>query len=279
MTNRIYKCIFPAAGYGTRFLPVTKSSPKEMLPIVNKPLIHYGADESYEAGIKDMTFIVGRNKESLVNYFDVNIELEYHIRGTAKEEHILDLNELLRNCAFSYVRQGDISGLGQAILAARHHVEKMPFAVLLSDDFCIANKGHGVLHQMHRVYKQERCTILAIQEVPYKETARYGIVEAVQRKDGIYEIKSMVEKPAPEEAPSQLAIIGRYILMPSIFSYLDKIKPARNNEYQLTDALAEQTKYERVLGLKIDAERFDCGNLEGFVKANMHVFNKIKSTT
>ena len=274
--DKIHKCIFPAAGYGTRFLPVTKSSPKEMLPIVNKPLIHYGADESYKAGIKDMTFIIGRNKESIVNYFDMNVELEYHIKGTEKERRIGGINELLNECSFSYVRQREISGLGSAILAARHHVEKMPFAVLLADDLLIGAEKPNVLDQMHEIYKRERCTVLALQEVPPEETSHYGIVEAQKREDGIYDIKSMVEKPSSAEAPSHLAIIGRYILMPSIFDYLEQVKPSKNDEYQLTDALAKQTMKERVLGLKINALRFDCGSLAGFVAANEYVFKSMQ---
>ena len=273
MSDKIHKCIFPAAGYGTRFLPVTKSSPKEMLPIVNKPLIHYGVAESYEADIKDIMFIVGRNKESIVNYFDINFELENHIKGTQKEDQLSDLRELLKNCAFSYIRQGEIKGLGHAILTAHHHVENMPFAVILSDDLCLAPQGKGVLHQMHEIYKQEKCTIIALQEVLPAETSHYGIVDAQQIDDRLYEIKSMIEKPSPEKAPSQLAIIGRYILVPSIFSYLQKIKPGSNKEYQITDALAEQAKHERVIGLKINATHFDCGNIEGFVQATSYVFS------
>jgi len=275
MSNKIHKCVFPAAGYGTRFLPVTKSNPKEMLPILNKPLIHYGVAESYEADINDMMFIVGRNKEAIVNYFDINFELENQIKGTSKEELLTEIRSLLKNCSFSYVRQGEIKGLGHAILTVRHQVENAPFAVLLSDDLCMTEKSKGVLHQMHQVYQQEKCTILAIEEVPLELVSRYGIVQADEIDKNLYEIKSMVEKPSLDEAPSQFAIIGRYILMPSIFSYLSKTKEDAQGEYQLTDALAEQAKHERVLGLKIDAKRFDCGNIAGFAAATSYVFNHL----
>lgn len=274
MSNKIRKCIFPAAGYGTRFLPITKSSPKEMLPILNKPLIHYGVAESYEAGIKDMMFIVGRNKEAIVNYFDISFELENHIKGTDKENHLKEVRDLLKNCSFSYVRQGEMQGLGHAILTVHHQVESAPFAVLLSDDLCLAENGKGALHQMYEVYQQEKCTILAIEEVPLEMVSRYGIVDANQIDDGLYKIKSMVEKPSPAEAPSRLAIIGRYILMPSIFSYLKDIKKDSRGEYQLTDALKEQVKKERVLGLKVKTKRFDCGNIEGFVAATSYTFKR-----
>ena len=275
MSNRIHKCVFPAAGYGTRFLPITKSSPKEMLPILNKPLIHYGVAESYEADIKDMMFIVGRNKEAIVNYFDINFELENQIKGTSKEELLTEIRSLLKSCSFSYVRQGEIRGLGHAILTVRHQVENAPFAVLLSDDLCIAEKNKGVLHQMHQLYQQEKCTILAIEEVPLELVSRYGIIKANQIDDNLYEIKSMVEKPSLEEAPSQFAIMGRYILTPDIFSYLAKTREDAQGEHQLTDALAEQAKHERVLGLKVEAKRFDCGNIAGFAAATSYVFNHL----
>lgn len=275
MSNKIHKCIFPAAGYGTRFLPITKSSPKEMLPILNKPLIHYGVAESFEAGIKDMMFVVGRNKEAIVNYFDISFELEDHIKGTSKEELLTEIRTLLKSSSFSYVRQGEIRGLGHAIRTVQHQVGNAPFAVLLSDDLCIAEENKGVLHQMHKVYQQEKCTILAIEEVPLELVSRYGIVNAKQIDDSLFEIRSMVEKPSLDEAPSQLAIIGRYILMPSIFSYLANIKEDSQGEYQLTDALAEQAKQERVLGLKVKTKRFDCGNIAGFAAATSYVFNHL----
>lgn len=281
MSDRIFKCIFPAAGYGTRFLPITKSMPKEMLPIMNKPLIHYAVEESYAAGMNDITFIVGRNKESIVNYFDINYELENEIRGTAKEEKLDGIRGLLEKCMFSYIRQRKMAGLGDAIRCARHHVERMPFAVSLADDLCIApstpSGEKNVLAKMQDIFKEEKTTLIAVQEIDIKDSGSYGMVGVNPINDSLFEVNSMVEKPDPKDAPSNLAIIGRYIMMPSIFGYLDKIEPGKNGELQITDALAQQVKSERVLAYKIDAKRFDCGSYEGFQQALLHLFDKSAS--
>ncbi|MBE8182135.1 MAG: UTP--glucose-1-phosphate uridylyltransferase GalU [Candidatus Portiera sp.] len=276
MTDRIFKCIFPAAGYGTRFLPITKSMPKEMLPIMNKPLIHYAVEESYNAGMNDITFIVGRNKEAIVNYFDINYELEHIIQGTDKEKKLEGIRGLLEKCMFSYIRQRRMAGLGDAIKCAKHHVERMPFAVSLADDLCIAPQGDkNVLAKMQDIFQKEQCTLIAVQEIDVKDSSSYGMVGVEELGDNLFEVKSMVEKPNPKDAPSNLAIIGRYVMMPSIFGYLDKIKPGKNGELQITDALAQQVKSERVLAYKIDAKRFDCGSLEGFQQALLHLFGKV----
>ena len=307
MTDKIYKCIFPAAGYGTRFLPATKSMPKEMLPIMDRPLIHYGVKESYEAGMNDITFVVGRNKEAIVNYFDVNYELESVIKGTDKEEKLTGIRELLENCNFSYIRQPHISGLGDAINCARTHVEKSPFAVLLSDDFCVlpagqnkggkggnggkggigGNGGKGgkggmggkggneyksggknVLANMQDIYMQQQCGILAVAEVPPEDAPMYGVVNVEEQlSDNLFKINGMVEKPAAKDAPSNLAIIGRYIVMPSIFEYLDKVPPGKGGELQITDALNLQIKDTPILAYKIESVRFDCGSHKGFNEA------------
>lgn len=243
--------------------------------MMDKPLIHYGVEESYNAGMNDITFVVGRNKESIVNYFDINYELENEIKGTSKEQKLESIRELLSNCAFSYIRQGKINGLGDAIRCVRYHVERRPFAVLLSDDLCVSNSiKTGVLSRMQEIYTKEKCTILAVQEIDKKDTASYGIVDVSPLRDNLFEVRGMVEKPEPATAPSNLAIIGRYIIMPSIFDYLDVIKPGINNELQITDALAEQVKQEKVLAYKIEATRFDCGSHAGFYEAFMHLLNK-----
>ncbi len=275
MADRIFKCIFPAAGYGTRFLPITKSMPKEMLPIMNKPLIHYAVEESYAAGMNDITFIVGRNKEPIVNYFDINYELEDQIQGTDKEKKLEGIRNLLDNCMFSYIRQRKMAGLGDAIKCARHHVERMPFAVSLADDLCIATSNkQNVLTRMQDIFQQEGASIVAVQEIDIKDSKSYGMVGVNAISDNLFEVKSMVEKPDPKDAPSNLAIIGRYIMTPSIFGYLDKTKPGKNGELQITDALAQQVKSERVLAYKIEADRFDCGSYEGFQQALLHLFAK-----
>ena len=274
MTEKIHKCIFPAAGYGTRFLPVTKSMPKEMLPLVDKPLIHYGVDESYQAGMNDITFIVGRNKEAIVNYFDINFELETRIKGTNKEEMLKGIRNLLDKCAFSYIRQREINGLGSAILCARYHIERRPFAVLLADDLCFAPPGKEVLSQMQEIYTQEKCTILAVTEIDIEQSSNYGIVEVSPKGDNLFKVTNMVEKPKPQDAPSNLAIIGRYVLMPSIFDYLEKQPLGKDNELQITDALAQQAQDEQVLAYKIEADRFDCGSHKGFKEALLYLFEQ-----
>ena len=266
----IFKCLFPAAGYGTRFLPVTKSSPKEMLPIIDKPLIHYGVEEAYTAGIRDMMFIVGRNKESIVNYFDINVELENHIKGGKVEWRLNEIRNLLQNCIFSYIRQGEIKGLGHAILTARHYVESHAFAVCLADDLFFGggtvseNKSKRnevrVLAEMVKLYEKHRCTILATAEVPAEDISKYGIIDGEPIDEDLIDVRSLVEKPDADKAPSNLAIIGRYILVPTIFDYLKKLKVGAGGEIQLTDALIEQNRNERILAYKVREPHFDCGD-------------------
>lgn len=274
MIEKIRKCVFPAAGFGTRFLPVTKSMPKEMLPLLGKPLIHYGVEESYKAGMNDITFIVGRNKEAIVNYFDVNFELEARIKDTPKEKLLQPIRTLLDKCSFSYMRQREIRGLGNAILCAKCHIEQNPFAVLLADDLCFADPGKEVLSRMQEIYAQEKCTILAVTEINPVQSWNYGIIDGSPIADNLFEVKGMVEKPRPEDAPSNLAIIGRYILMPSIFNYLERIPLGKDNELQITDALAEQLKDDKILAYKVEAKRFDCGSHEGFKQALLYKFNQ-----
>ena len=272
-TQQVYKCVFPAAGYGTRFLPVTKSSPKEMLPIINKPLIHYGVEEAYQANIRDMMFIIGRNKEAIVNYFDINVELEERIKGTTTEGRLTELRALLQNCIFSYIRQGEIKGLGHAILTARHHTDHQPFAVCLADDLCLSAgpEGGGVLAKMCALYEEHRCTILAAAEVPQHDVSKYGIIDARPLGEGLFEAKALVEKPSAADAPSRLAIIGRYILTPNVFDYLARIKSGAGGEIQLTDALAQQVQHERMLVYKIKEHHFDCGDLAKYAAAIRYV--------
>lgn len=273
----INTCLFPAAGYGTRFLPATKSLPKEMLPILTKPLIHYGVDEAREAGMNHMAFVTGRGKRALEDYFDTSYELEHQISGTDKESLLKDIRDLMDNCRFSFTRQRSMNGLGDAINKGRVLVGDDPFGVVLADDLCINEKGDGVMSQMLRVFEKYRCSIVAVMEVDKKDVLKYGIVEGREIDDGLIMVSNMVEKPKPEEAKSNLAVIGRYILTPNIFTCLDKTKPGKNGEIQITDALMKQAKDGIVIAYKFKGKRFDCGSLDGFVEATKYFYDRLKN--
>ena len=238
----IKKCLFPAAGYGTRFLPATKAMPKEMLPIVNKPLIQYGVEEALQAGLKQIAVVTGRNKRAIEDHFDINYEMEHQINGTDKEQYLTGVRSLISQCTFSYTRQIQMKGLGHAILTGRTLIGDEAFAVVLADDLCINTEGDGVLEQMIKLYKQFRCSIVAIQEVPLEDTAKYGVISGEMIRDDVYRVHSMVEKPKPEDAPSNLAIIGRYILTPDIFDLIEQTEPGKGGEIQITDALMKQAE-------------------------------------
>ncbi len=262
----IKKCLFPAAGYGTRFLPATKSMPKEMMPIVNKPLIEYGVEEAIQAGIEDMCIVTGRGKHSLMDHFDKNYELEHQISGTKKENLLDDIRKIIDSSSFTFVRQREMKGLGHAVLTGQELIGDEPFAVVLADDLCV-NQDKAVLKQMVELFKQFRCTIVAVEEVPDNETHKYGVISGSKISDDIYRVEDMIEKPERGTAPSNLAIIGRYILTPDIFEVLENIKPDKGGEIQLTDALLQQAKTGCVLAYKFKGKRFDCGSVEGFIQA------------
>jgi UTP--glucose-1-phosphate uridylyltransferase len=268
----ISKCLFPVAGYGTRFLPATKSMPKEMLPVVNKPLVQYGVEEAIEAGMTTCAMVTGRGKRAITDHFDISYELEHQISGTSKEVYLESIRNVLDKGVFTMVRQREMKGLGHAILTGRSLIGNEPFGVLLSDDLCLNSDGPGVLTQMARLYNQFRCSIVAIQEVPADETHKYGVIAGESLKDGIYRVDEMVEKPAPEDAPSNLAIIGRYILTPDIFEIIEETEPGANGEIQLTDALQIQAKRGCVMAYKFQGRRFDCGSVPGFVEATNFVY-------
>ncbi len=270
----IKKCLFPVAGYGTRFLPATKSMPKEMLPIVNKPLVQYGVEEAIEAGMNQMALVTGRGKRSITDHFDISYELEHQIAGTGKEAYLESIRGVLDNATFTMTRQREMKGLGHAILTGETLIGNEPFGVILSDDLCI-NQGDSVLAQMVKLYKQFRCSIIAIQEVPKDQTEKYGVISGEALKDGLYRVDDMVEKPRPEDAPSNLAIIGRYILTPDIFDILRDTPPGKNGEVQLTDALLTQAKNGCVMAYKFEGQRFDCGSVDGFVEATNYVYENI----
>lgn len=270
----IKKCLFPAAGYGTRFLPATKSMPKEMLPVVNKPLIQYGVEEALDAGMSGMAIVTGRGKRAIEDHFDINYELEHQIAGSDKESYLREIRRIMNQAVFSYTRQIEMKGLGHAILTGETLIGDQPFAVILADDLCY-NAEKGVLMQMVELYKYYRCSIVAVEEVPRNETNKYGVIAGDEISEGIIRVNNMVEKPKPEEAPSNLAIIGRYILTPDIFDIIRKTPPGRNNEVQITDALLTQARQGRVLAYRFKGRRFDCGSVPGFIEATNFFFNNV----
>ena len=271
----IRKCMFPVAGYGTRFLPATKSMPKEMLPIVNKPLVQYGVEEAIDAGLSQIALVTGRGKRAIADHFDISYELEHQIAGTSKEKYLASIRDVLGSGVFTMTRQREMKGLGHAILTGEVLVGNEPFGVILSDDLCINEGGEGVMAQMVRLFKQFRCSIVAVQEVPMDQVEKYGVVSGQSLKDGLYRVDNMVEKPKPEEAPSNLAIIGRYVLTPDIFDILRDTPPGKNGEVQITDALLTQAKQGRVLGYKFKGRRFDCGSVPGFMEATKFFFENV----
>jgi len=269
----IKKCLFPAAGYGTRFLPVTKAMPKEMLPILTKPLIQYGVEEAVDAGMDTMAIITGRGKRAIEDHFDISYELEHQIKGTSKEPLLTEIRNLIGKCTFTYTRQVEMKGLGDAILKGHALIGNEPFAVILADDLCINVDGDGVLEQMVKLYEKYKCSIVAIMEVPQDQTSKYGVIDGKEIEDGVYMVSNMVEKPEPKEAPTNLAIIGRYILTPDIFDMIRKTKAGKNGEIQITDALMSQAKEGMVLAYKFKGKRFDCGSVDGYVEATNHLYN------
>jgi UTP--glucose-1-phosphate uridylyltransferase len=268
----IKKCLFPAAGYGTRFLPATKSMPKEMLPVVAKPLIQYGVEEALDAGIGGMAIVTGRGKRAIEDHFDINYELEHEIAGSDKEDYLREIRRIMDEATFSYTRQIEMKGLGHAILSGETLIGDQAFAVILADDLCY-NDGPGVLSQMVDLYQYYRCSIVAIEEVPREQTNKYGVIAGDEIAPGVLRITNMVEKPKPEDAPSNLAIIGRYILTPDIFDIIRNTPPGRSNEIQITDALMTQAQQGRVLGYRFKGRRFDCGSVRGFMEASRFYFD------
>jgi UTP--glucose-1-phosphate uridylyltransferase len=272
----IKKCLFPVAGYGTRFLPATKSMPKEMLPIVNKPLVQYGVEEADQAGLSTIGFVTGRGKRAIADHFDISYELEAEIKGSGKESLLNSIRDLIDHNDFSFTRQNHMKGLGHAILSGRNLIGDDAFAVVLADDLCVAAEdGEGVLAQMVKIYNQFRCSIVAIQEVPEDQVHKYGVIAGEDMGNGLYRVTDMVEKPSKEDAPSNLAIIGRYILTPDIFAKIEQTEPGKNGEVQITDALMKQAQEGCVMAYKFRGTRFDCGSIEGFVEATNYVFENI----
>ncbi|MGH8764191.1 MAG: UTP--glucose-1-phosphate uridylyltransferase GalU [Burkholderiales bacterium] len=266
MQKKITKAVFPVAGLGSRFLPATKASPKEMLPIVDKPLIQYAVEEAAAAGITDMIFVTGRNKRAIEDHFDMNPELE---RSLVNKPDLLEIARgvLPAGCRCIYIRQAEPLGLGHAVLCAQPAVGNEPFAVVLADDLIDAQPP--TLARMTKRFETEGCSLLGVEEVPLEQTGSYGIVSPTEAKADVTPIRAIVEKPAPKDAPSTLAVVGRYVLTPAIFDLLSAARPGRGGEIQLTDAIGAMLGRERVLAMDIGGMRYDCGSKLGYLMATV----------
>jgi UTP--glucose-1-phosphate uridylyltransferase len=268
MQKRITKAVFPVAGLGRRFLPLTKASPKEMLPVVDKPLIQYAVEEAAAAGITEMIFITGRTKRSIEDHFDRDRELEHELAEQGKRELLESVKAILpRDCHCIYIRQPEALGLGHAVLCAQPVVRDQPFAVLLADDLIDAEPP--TMARMAARFETEGCSLLGVEDVPREQTSRYGIVSAADPKAEATQIHAIVEKPAPKDAPSTLAVVGRYVLTPAIFDLLATAKPGTGGEIQLTDAISALLAQERVMAMRIGGKRYDCGSKLGYLKATV----------
>ena len=286
--STINKCLFPVAGYGTRFLPATKAIPKEMLPILTKPLIQYGVEEAMSAGMTTMAMVTSKHKQAIENHFKPHADIEASIKGTAKASLLDEVNHASDQCDFIYIEQQQMLGLGHAIYTGKTLISNEPFAVILPDDLCTntptpqggtkQSDGDSVLMQMTKLFDQHPdCCIVAIEEVPMSEVDKYGVIdgELLEGSNDAYRVNSMVEKPSPDEAPTNLAIIGRYILTPEIFDVLENTAPDKNGEIQITDALITLAKEGKIIAYKFQGERYDCGSVKGFVIATNH-FAKVE---
>lgn len=267
----IRKAVFPVAGLGTRFLPATKANPKEMLPVVDKPLIQYAVEEAVEAGIKEMIFVTSSAKRAIEDHFDKNYELESELEKKGKKELLQILRDIVpSDVSCIYIRQPEALGLGHAVLCAKPAVGNEPFAVLLADDL-IDGRGTGVVRQMVDLYAESQCSILGVQEVPKSETDKYGIVSTGEDDGEVANITNIIEKPKPIQAPSNLAVVGRYILNPGIFGHLERTGRGSGGEIQLTDAIAHLLEDEKVLAYRFKGIRYDCGSKLGYLKATVQL--------
>ncbi len=268
MMAKISKAVFPVAGLGTRFLPVTKASPKEMLPVVDKPLIQYAVEEAISAGITDMIFVTGRGKRAIEDHFDKAYELEAELQAHGKIKMLKEVRGLVdEGATFAYVRQREALGLGHAVLCARHLIGDEPFAVILADDLIDAEVP--VLKQMAEVHAKRGGSVLAVQNVERADTASYGIVSGSPAAERLSKLSGIVEKPKPEDAPSTLAVVGRYVLSPRIFHFLENLRPGAGREIQLTDAIGRLLRDEAVYAYEFEGQRYDCGSKLGYLKATV----------
>ncbi len=263
----VKKAVFPVAGLGTRFLPATKSSPKEMLSLIDKPLVQYVVEEAVAAGIEQILFVTGRGKRAIEDHFDISFELESILREKGKDDIVKEVRDIAEMVSIFYVRQKQALGLGHAILCAREFVGNEPFAVLLGDDIIDAERP--CLGQLLDVFQKYRGSVMALEQVPMENISAYGCVRANSISDRVYEITDLVEKPKREDAPSDLAIIGRYVLTPEIFPILEKQEPGKGGEIQLTDAILKLSKQQTIYGCQFEGTRYDCGDKLGFLKATI----------
>ena len=268
MAKRIRKAVFPVGGLGTRFLPATKAMPKEMLPVVDKPLIQYAVEEAAAAGIEEFIFVTGRAKQAIEDHFDVSFELEHMLKQRGADARLKDVRDVLpTNGRVAYTRQGEALGLGHAVLCARELVGDEPFAVLLADDLFLSEKP--CMRQLMEAHDRVGGNVVAVMDVPPEHTDRYGILDIGAEDGDMVTVKGLVEKPAPEEAPSNLSIIGRYVLQPEIFEFLAERRTGAGGEIQLTDAMARMIGGKPFHGLRVQGRRFDCGDKLGFFEANL----------
>ena len=263
----IRKAVIPAAGFGTRFLPATKSAPKEMLPVVDTPVIQYVVEEAVAAGITDILMIIGRGKRAIEEHFDRSFELEYALESKRKDAELEEIRKISNLANIHFVWQKELRGLGDAISCARNHVGDNPFAILLGDTLMRAETP--VTAQLIDVYNKHNGSVVALEAVPQSKVSRYGVIDGEEIGNNIYKVNDFIEKPSPEEAPSNLAIAGRYILTPEIFDYLEKVAPGKNDEIQLTDAMRMQVIEHPMFGLRFDGFRHDAGNKLDFIKTNV----------
>ena len=268
MKKTVRKAIIPAAGLGTRFLPATKSQPKEMLPIVDKPTLQYIIEECVASGIEEILIITGRNKKSIEDHFDRSVELEMELEKSGKEEMLKMVREISDMVNIHFIRQKEPRGLGHAILCAKTFVGNEPFAVLLGDDV-VYNDNKPCLKQLIDCYEEYKTSVLGVQTVEPQDVNKYGIVGGLHIEDRVYKVKNLIEKPAVEEAPSNVAILGRYIITPKIFEILENTKPGKGNEIQLTDALLELIKHEAMYAYDFEGRRYDVGDKLGFLQATV----------
>ncbi|RFC31022.1 MAG: UDP-glucose pyrophosphorylase [Candidatus Nitrotoga sp. MKT] len=266
--TKITKAVFPVAGLGSRFLPATKASPKEMMPVVDKPLIQYAVEEAVAAGITDMVFITGRNKRAIEDHFDTAYEIEAELFARGKSELLRAVQEVIPkhvNCI--YIRQSETLGLGHAVLCAQPVVQNEPFAVILADDLIAGDRS--IIKQMIDVYQRYQCSVLGVEDVPPSQTGHYGIVSSSNLEQSVEQVHAIVEKPSPADAPSTLAVVGRYVLTPRIFHHLAKLQAGAGGEIQLTDGISALIKEEKVLAYRFNGIRYDCGSKLGYLKATV----------
>ena len=269
----IKKAVFPVAGLGTRFLPATKANPKEMLPVVDKPLIQYAVEEAIQSGITELIFVTGRNKRSIEDHFDKNVELEASLIASNKNFLLESIRSIIpSHVKCIYTRQSEPLGLGHAVLQAKTIINDEPFAVLLADDLTDAHTP--VLKQLILQHQKEQSSVIAIEDIPKEKTVQYGIVDVGDSKNNLYKINSIVEKPQPIDAPSTLGVIGRYVFNPEIFDCLEKIKPGKGGEIQLTDAIQMLLSQQAIFAYLFEGKRYDCGDKLGFIKANIEFSKK-----